>query len=68
VAPHSLYIPISELQQVKLLSQAGDHAVALPLTQELEELWREADSDFPPLRDLRTLSKKFHQGSLRSRR
>ena len=61
-APHSLYIPLSELQLVKLLSQAGDSDVALGLAKELEEIWRAADGDFPPLRELLTVTTKIHRG------
>jgi eukaryotic-like serine/threonine-protein kinase len=57
-APHSLYIPLSELQLVKLLSQAGENDVAL--TKELEEIWKEADSGFPPLRELLTVAARMH--------
>lgn len=51
-APHSLYIPLSELQWVKILSQAGESDVALALTKELEKIWSEADGGFGPLREL----------------
>ncbi len=59
-APHSLYIPLSELQWVKILSQAGENDVAFALTKELEEIWKEADSGFPPLREL-LLAMKIHR-------
>ena len=59
-APHSLYIPLSELQLVKILSQAGENDVALALTKELEEIWKGADSGFPPLREL-LLAMKIHR-------
>ena len=59
-APHSLYIPLSELQLVKLLSQAGESDVAL--TKELEAIWSEADSGFPPLRELLAVTTKIHRG------
>jgi eukaryotic-like serine/threonine-protein kinase len=60
-APHSLYIPLSELQLLKILSQAGENDVALALTKELEEIWKAADSGFPPLRELLTVTTKIHR-------
>jgi tetratricopeptide (TPR) repeat protein len=59
-APHSLYIPLSRLQLVKILSPTGENDVALALTKELEEIWRQADSGFPPLREL-LLTTKIHR-------
>lgn len=59
-APHSLYIPLSELQLIKILSQAGESDVVIALTKELEEIWSGADSGFPPLREL-LLTVKIHR-------
>ena len=58
-APHSLYIPLSELQLVKILPQAGENDAALAFTKELAEIWRAADSGFPPLHEL-LLTTKIH--------
>lgn len=63
-APHSLYIPLSELQLVKILPQAGENDVTFALTKELEEIWKEADSGFPPLREL-LLTKKIQRPRVR---
>ena len=59
-APHSLYIPLSELQLVKLLPRAGQSDVAFALTKELEEIWKEADGGFAPLSELLLAAKGLY--------
>ncbi len=60
VAPHSLYSLLAELQLARLLLGEGNRDAAAPLLRDLEQKWQRADSDFPPLRDLRQLAVNAH--------
>ncbi len=60
IAPHSLYSLLAELQLGKLLLEAGNRDAAAPLLRNLEQSWQRADSDFPPLHDLRQLTTNVH--------
>ncbi len=50
MVPDSPYIPLAALQLGRVLHRLGDSAGAAKAERQVEEAWRQADSDFLPLR------------------
>jgi DNA-binding winged helix-turn-helix (wHTH) protein/tetratricopeptide (TPR) repeat protein len=54
VMPYSLYVSLSQLELGRALQLSGDSAAASLAYDEAANLWKDADADFPPLRQLNT--------------
>jgi eukaryotic-like serine/threonine-protein kinase len=50
VAPDSPYILLAQLELGHALQLSGNQQEAIPQFQQLEETWKHADTDFPPLK------------------
>jgi hypothetical protein len=56
---HSPFINLAKLQLANVLPAQGQDAAARQLITELETTWKDADSDFPPLRQLHALTARL---------
>ena len=54
ILPDSLYVVLSQLELGHSYRLAGDHENAKRVLDELTQLWKNADPDFPPLKQLQT--------------
>lgn len=56
INPQSPYVTLAKLGLAKALLQEGQNDAAMQLIHGLKATWRNADSNFPPLRELRSPS------------
>jgi DNA-binding winged helix-turn-helix (wHTH) protein/TolA-binding protein len=52
IAPTSLYVVLSQLELGRALQLAGDRENAKRVFRDLRDTWKDADPDFPPLKQL----------------
>jgi eukaryotic-like serine/threonine-protein kinase len=52
LAPDSLYVVLSQIELGRTLQLSGDAAAANRVFNQLEETWKNADPDFPPIAQL----------------
>jgi eukaryotic-like serine/threonine-protein kinase len=52
MAPESPYIPLAQLELGRAYQLSGDHDRAAIAFRRMDELWKRADADFPPLKQL----------------
>jgi eukaryotic-like serine/threonine-protein kinase len=53
LAPDSLYVVLSQLELGRTLQLSGDATAANRVFNQLREIWKDADPDFPPIAQLR---------------
>jgi len=56
INPQSPFVPLATMGLAKALLHEGQNAAAMQLIHELKATWRNADPNFPPLHELRSLS------------
>jgi hypothetical protein len=59
IAPTSLYVVLSQLELGRAFQLAGDRENAKRLFHNLTDIWKDADPDFPPLKQLRDYERRF---------
>lgn len=59
IAPTSLYVVLSQLELGRAFQLAGDRENAKRLFRNLTDIWKDADPDFPPLKQLRDYEGRF---------
>jgi hypothetical protein len=52
ILPNSLYVVLSQLELGHSYQLAGDHENAKRVLDDLTQVWKNADPDFPPLKQL----------------
>jgi tetratricopeptide (TPR) repeat protein len=57
--PHSLVVPLAQLQAARVAFAAGELPTAVALARDLTHYWQAADTDFPPLRELQELNREL---------
>ncbi len=58
--PNSLYVLLAQLQLGRALQLSGDRAGAAQAYAELEQLWKNADTSFPPLQWVHSYQRELH--------
>jgi DNA-binding winged helix-turn-helix (wHTH) protein/tetratricopeptide (TPR) repeat protein len=59
IAPTSLYLVLSQLELGRTFQLAGDRENAKRLFHNLKDIWKDADPDFPPLKQLHDYEHKL---------
>jgi len=59
IAPTSFYVVLSELELGRAFQLAGDRENAKRVFHNLSDIWKDADPDFPPLKQLHDYERKL---------
>jgi DNA-binding winged helix-turn-helix (wHTH) protein/tetratricopeptide (TPR) repeat protein len=59
IAPTSLYVALSQLELGRAFQLTGDREDATRLFHNLGDIWKDADPDFPPLRQLHDYERRL---------
>ena len=59
IAPTSLYVALSQLELGRAFQLAGDRENAKRLFHNLRDIWKDADPDFPPLKQLHDYERRL---------
>jgi DNA-binding winged helix-turn-helix (wHTH) protein/tetratricopeptide (TPR) repeat protein len=64
ISPNSPYIVLARLELGRALQLAGDRPGAERHYQQVASVWKDADPDYPPLKQLRAYERELGHGSL----